>query len=124
MCTWSPFLLPLPSRAGSIGRQHVPPDEWRAEGSLDVQSLGDSHGSGAKAHGGVVTPGVAANNVNNARAIENGLLWMTVIPMILKIITYGVPSHLAKLQTPLQTVAVVACTCSRQRILMGCMLAL
>jgi len=55
-----------------------------------MQSLGDSHGAGGKAHGGVVTPEVAARNVNNAAALENGLLWMTVIPMILKIITYTV----------------------------------
>lgn len=54
-----------------------------------VQSLGDSHGGGAK-HVTVVTSAVAANNVNNARAIENGVMWMTIIPCALKIIVYGV----------------------------------
>lgn len=57
-----------------------------------LQSLGDSHGAGGKAHGGVITAAVAATNVNNARAIENGIMWMTIIPMILKVITYGVRS--------------------------------
>ncbi|EIE26753.1 MFS general substrate transporter [Coccomyxa subellipsoidea C-169] len=76
--------------AGAIGALGAPLIGILAERVFGFKgSLGDSHGSGAKAHGGVVTPGVAANNVNNARAIENGLLWMTVIPMILKIITYG-----------------------------------
>lgn len=53
------------------------------------------HEGGGAHHRTAVTAVMAAQNVNNARAIEDGLLWMTVIPMALKFIIYGVthPSH-------------------------------
>jgi hypothetical protein len=51
----------------------------------------DLHAEGSGHHGSPgITAAQAARNVNNARAIENGLLWMTVIPMALKFIVYGV----------------------------------
>ena len=40
----------------------------------------DPHISAARAHANLV----------NAHALENGLLWMAVIPMILKFFVYGV----------------------------------
>lgn len=38
----------------------------------------------------MISPAAALRNVENARAIENGILYMTVIPMFLKFCLYGV----------------------------------
>ena len=49
----------------------------------------------------MISPAAALRSVENARAIENGILYMTVIPMFLKFCLYGVsfaiylPPHLA-----------------------------
>ena len=59
-----------------------------------VQSVG-GHGHGASgdpsAHRSpMISAAAALRNVENARAIENGILYMTVIPMFLKFVLYGV----------------------------------
>jgi hypothetical protein len=38
----------------------------------------------------MISPAAALRNLENARAIENGILYMTVIPMFLKFCLYGV----------------------------------
>ena len=69
-----------------------------------MQSIG-GHGHGGSgdpsAHRSpMISAAAAARNVDNARALENGILYMTVIPMFLKFLLYGVstqhvvsPSH-------------------------------
>lgn len=41
----------------------------------------------------MISAAAALRNVDNARAIENGILYMTVIPMFLKFVLYGVSPH-------------------------------
>ena len=43
----------------------------------------------------MISAAAAARNVNNARALENGILYMTVIPMFLKFLLYGVSTQQA-----------------------------
>ena len=61
--------------------------------SCVVQSIG-GHGGGSgdpHAHRSpMISAAAAARNVTNARALENGILYMTVIPMFLKFLLYGV----------------------------------
>ena len=35
-----------------------------------------------------MTPARAAQNANNARALENGLLWVSLGPMLIKLVVY------------------------------------
>lgn len=67
-----------------------------------AQSIGRHGGGGSgdpKAHRSpTISAEAALRNVDNARAIENGILYMTVIPMFIKFILYGV-SHLPPYRT-------------------------
>ena len=72
---------------------------WRdinSSASCDVQSIG-GHGGGSgdpHAHRSpMISAAAAARNVTNARALESGILYMTVIPMFLKFLLYGVSTQ-------------------------------
>ena len=81
-----------------MSHMHTNPERPLNRGVM-VQSVG-GHGHGASGDPGahrspMITAVAAQRNVDNARAIENGILWMTVIPMFIKFVLYGVSPNVS-----------------------------